>query len=266
MKRPPGGPWIWGPLQSTPLDPAARAHSRVQVADGASPATSPSRSWGLRPWTATWTLWWPPGASGPGPQERPGSSEPSIRICTPSLWGSRIVEGRAWFKAASALWLARLLFRTLLVEPLQAASIPSIQRLPLSTASRSHSGAREQSKVSVTSVALGPAATSSYPHRCPRRVPISASSSARDVAQRRLPLDAPIQLTGDYVVRDLVVAHLVVVHLDREDIADARDDRVGCASRSIPVPSMAGCLAGSARRLNTRSAGTSIRRDTETRW
>jgi len=36
------------------------------------------------------------------------------------------------------------------------------------------------------------------------------------------------------------------------------------ASRSIPDPSMSGCLAGSARIANTRAAGTLIRRETQT--
>jgi hypothetical protein len=60
--------------------------SKIHVADGASPGTRSSNSSGLfRRWTPTWMLLCPPGRSGLGPQDRPGRSEASIRICTCSF-------------------------------------------------------------------------------------------------------------------------------------------------------------------------------------
>jgi hypothetical protein len=44
----------------------------------------------------------------------------------------------------------------------------------------------------------------------------------------------------------------------------ARTGAVPTASTSMPDPSMSGCLVGSARTANTRAAGTSILRDTDT--
>lgn len=106
MNRPPGGPWMYRPLRSTPAGDGTAWQSMVQVAEDASPGTRPSSSSRrFRRRTPTWFLWYPPGESGLGPQEFPGRSAASIRICT--LWAASRCADVAGPRAGARMWLGR---------------------------------------------------------------------------------------------------------------------------------------------------------------
>src|ERR1700678_1281350 len=109
MNRPPGGPWMYGPLTSAlPSGAGVTVASSVQVASGASPGMTPSSSSRLpRRCTPTWMPPYPSGRSRLGPHELPGRSVPSILISTRPLCarsGQQALPGRTLgpFRCSSA--------------------------------------------------------------------------------------------------------------------------------------------------------------------
>src|SRR5215469_13399947 len=104
----------------------------------------------------------------------------------------------------------------------------STQILPLSMSTRWFSGTREQSKISVATVASGPSGISSNDHRWPQRAGRSAPGSAFGCpGPASAPADAPAGLVLHDVIDHVILAQLAEIHLHRKDVPDAADRRAG---------------------------------------